>query len=134
MYEGGRGVGKDNEQAVKWMTRAAEQGFAAAEYDLGRMFYNGRLGSKNFTEAYKWFSRAAEQGNAAAQYGLSIMYVSGRGVETDHEQAYVWAALAAANGGNTKLKNDMDKKMSPVFISKARKRVQDCIKKEYKSC
>jgi len=35
MYADGNGVTKDSAEAVKWYQKAADRGFAPAEYDLG---------------------------------------------------------------------------------------------------
>src|SRR5438093_10459764 len=56
-------------------TRAeAERGDAAAQVNLGRMYYEGKGTAENLTEAYTWFHKAAEQGNPEAQDYLGRMY------------------------------------------------------------
>ena len=42
MYANGRGVEQDDAEAVKWYRLAAEQGGAAAQFNLGWMYANGR--------------------------------------------------------------------------------------------
>jgi formylglycine-generating enzyme required for sulfatase activity len=42
MYEEGRGVDKDEAQAVAWYRKAAEEDHTRAQAALGRMFANGR--------------------------------------------------------------------------------------------
>ena len=37
MYFNGRGVAQDEAEAVAWYRRAAEQGFANAQYNLGAL-------------------------------------------------------------------------------------------------
>jgi TPR repeat protein len=41
MYANGRGVQKDEQQTVYWYAKAAEQGDARAQDDLGSMYANG---------------------------------------------------------------------------------------------
>ena len=41
MYANGRGVAQDDEQAVFWYRKAAEQGNAIAQFNLGKMYENG---------------------------------------------------------------------------------------------
>ncbi|MET0271863.1 MAG: tetratricopeptide repeat protein, partial [Phenylobacterium sp.] len=41
IYDLGRGVPRDQAQAVGWYRRAAEQGDGDAQFNLGVMFYNG---------------------------------------------------------------------------------------------
>ena len=42
MYENGRGVPQDYDEAVKWYRLAAAQGDAHAQYNLGVMYENGK--------------------------------------------------------------------------------------------
>ena len=41
MYSRGEGVPEDDAEAVRWYRLAAEQGFAAAQSNLGVMYDNG---------------------------------------------------------------------------------------------
>jgi TPR repeat protein len=41
-YAVGEGVVQDHAEAVKWYRKAAEQGYPAAQNDLGWMYQNGR--------------------------------------------------------------------------------------------
>lgn len=63
----GTGVTKDYVQAVKWFKQSAEQGYAAAQYNLGRMYTRGDGVSEDPIEAEKWFRKAAAQGDARAK-------------------------------------------------------------------
>ena len=70
MYDEGRGVIKDDYEAVKWYRKAAEQGYASAQHNLGVCYANGEGVTQDDVEAVKWFRRAAEQGEAAAKEAL----------------------------------------------------------------
>ena len=75
MYANGRGVDKDDAEAVKWFRLAADQGYAAAQCNLGVMYANGQgIINKDEAEAVKWYRLAADQGYALAQYNLGVMY------------------------------------------------------------
>jgi uncharacterized protein len=76
----------------------AEQGRAAAQHALAKMYENGEGVPRNSSEAAKWFLRAAEQGHAGAQLFLGGMYASGDGVQRDYVQAYMWFSLSLAAG------------------------------------
>ncbi|WP_295388321.1 tetratricopeptide repeat protein, partial [Thiolapillus sp.] len=67
MYAEGQGVRQDLKEAVKWYRRAAEQGYALAQYNLGVIYNNGQGVQQDKKEAVKWFRKAAEQGYASAQ-------------------------------------------------------------------
>jgi TPR repeat protein len=98
MYAKGEGVPKDDAEAVKWYRKAAEQGLAEAQYNLGVMYDEGEGVPKDDAEAVKWYRKAAEQGLAEAQYNLGVMYAKGRGVPRNDVAAYAWMNLAAAGG------------------------------------
>jgi TPR repeat protein len=71
MYKNGRGVIQDDVEAVKWFRKAAEQGYPAAQDNLGWMYKNGRgvssgrCGVQDDVEAVKWFRKAAEHGDVS---------------------------------------------------------------------
>ena len=64
MYDDGQGVPQDYKQAVKWYTKAAEQGNAEAQYNLALVYANGQGVPQDYKQAAKWYTKAAEQGNA----------------------------------------------------------------------
>jgi TPR repeat protein len=98
MYAGGQGVRRDEAQAADWYRRAAEQGDASAQNNLGVMLANGQGVPQDDEQAVYWYRLAAEQGHALAQYNLGGMYNSGRGVARDTVRSYMWMLLAADAG------------------------------------
>ncbi len=66
MYLEGRGVPKDNLQAVAWYRKAAEQGSADAQYNLGLMYDKGEGVPKDKQSAYFWWLVASAQGDQDA--------------------------------------------------------------------
>ena len=80
---------------MKWYRKAAEQGYAAAQNNLGVAYEYGWGVPKNYAEAVKWYRKAAEQGYAYAQYNLGLMYDNGRGVPQDYAAAVKWYRKAA---------------------------------------
>ena len=59
MYDNGYGVPESHKTAVKWYTKAAEQGDANAQYNLGVMYDNGEGVPENDKTAVKWYTLAA---------------------------------------------------------------------------
>jgi hypothetical protein len=53
--------------AAKWYRKAAEQGYAKAQYHLAEMYHTGKLGNGQRSNCVTWFLKAAAQGNAEAQ-------------------------------------------------------------------
>ena len=99
-YQTGRGVQRDDAEAVRWYRRAAEQGHALGQANLGFMYQTGRGVQRDDAEAVRWFRRAAEQGHALGQANLNLgfMYQTGRGVQRDDAEAVRWFRRAAEQG------------------------------------
>ena len=72
-YELGKGVTKDQVEAVKWYRKAAEQGNANAQFSLGTAYCNGKGLAMDDKEAVKWFRKAADQGHLPAQKFLELL-------------------------------------------------------------
>jgi TPR repeat protein len=70
MYANGRGVPKDDQQAVVWYRKAAEYGLPDARYSLGLAYENGQGIPQDLTLAMAWFRKAAEQGHKEAKAKL----------------------------------------------------------------
>ena len=73
MYYKGEGVPQDYETAVKWYTRAAEQGDSNAQNNLGMIFANGQGVPEDFIYAHMWFSISALNGNANGRKSREII-------------------------------------------------------------
>ncbi|MEL6413073.1 MAG: tetratricopeptide repeat protein, partial [Bacteroidota bacterium] len=89
--------GKYEEAVAAWV-KAAAQGRADAQYNLGDMYYYGRGVAQSYKQAVVWYEKAANQGYADAQNNLGWMYIKGRGVEQDNEEAVKWYHKAAEQG------------------------------------
>jgi TPR repeat protein len=99
-------VGKNEAEAVKWYRKAAEQGDAGAQLNLGVCYENGTGVAKDEAEAIKWYRLAAEQGCAGAQYNLGLYYGNGQGVVKDEAEAVKWYRKAAEQG-NASAQNNL---------------------------
>ena len=53
-----------------WYRKAAEQGYADAQYNLGILYANGQGVTQDYAEAARWYRKAADQGDAIAQINL----------------------------------------------------------------
>ena len=123
---------QDNLDAVR---QAAEQGDAAAQYNLGLMYANGEGVPKDDAEAVKWYRLAAEQGDANAQYGLGFMYATGRGVLKDSVLAHMWSNIAGANGNEAarKQRDNLEDDMTRAEISRATELARACMTSDYQA-
>ena len=72
LYCCGRGVAKDDAEAVKWFRKAAEQGYAMAQSNLGVMYVNGEGVPQDNVVACMWWNIAAAKGNEEAKSNKGI--------------------------------------------------------------
>ena len=89
MYAKGKGVLKSETEAAKWYRRAAEQGDAEAQCQLGLLV------AKNQAEALRWWRKAADQNYPLGQALLGVAYAEGVGVGKDEVEAVNWYRKAA---------------------------------------
>ncbi len=80
--------------------RAAKQGDADAQNNLGAMYDAGDGIPENDAEAVKWYLLAAEQGNSIAQNNLGAMYFAGEGIEENQVEAYKWFFISGELGND----------------------------------
>jgi len=56
---------------VQWYKAAAEQGYAAAQYNLGYCYEKGFGVTTKLNEVMKWYRLAADNGNDKAKKALT---------------------------------------------------------------
>jgi len=78
--------------------KAAEQGQAKAQFNLGIAYASGRGVKKYYAEAVKWWRKAADQGGADAQFNLGIANAQDQGSKKDYAEANKWFRKAAEQG------------------------------------
>jgi len=89
---------KEYRTTIKWLTMAANEGLASAQYNLGLMYLNGSGVSQDDKTAFKWIQKAAIQRHVNAEYHLAVLYAKGQGVTRDREVAIEWLKIAAEDG------------------------------------
>jgi TPR repeat protein len=122
-YFEGKGLANDDDQAVSWVDKAAERGYAPAQVTLGE-WYAGNHTSHDPEQARLWYERAQSKHNwyakayfmdaeiaasapgrrnlpvrqwdARDQYLMARAYEKGIGVAVDPEQAAAWYRLSAS--------------------------------------
>ncbi len=112
--------------------KGAKQGRPLQQFNLGLMYYKGRVAAQDYTEAVKWWRRAAEQGFAEALNNLGMMYGNGDGVPQDNVEALKWFDLAASrHPPGRKRRNSLrdrdflTKKMTSAEIAEAERLVHE---------
>jgi len=92
------GPGFNTQSAIQWFERAAKNGYAPAQVNLGVIYANGWATPQNYAAALQWFNRAAEQRYARAYYNLGVLYLRGSGVRQDYAEAVRYFKLGSDAG------------------------------------
>jgi localization factor PodJL len=84
---------------VESLRRAANLGYAPAQFYLAKLHEGGTGGVKKDTaEARRWYERAAQAGDAKAMHNLALFYFEGVGGEKNLATAATWFRRAADRG------------------------------------
>ena len=70
-------VDPENGGAKTWYSKAAENGYAAAQTRLGNFYFEGKIVGEDDHVANELFQKAASQGDARALFNLAISYDNG---------------------------------------------------------
>ena len=88
----------DTSPDFQHLLKAAEDGHAQAQFDVGLAYQDGKGVSKDYAKAVDWYRKAAAQGFAEAQNSLGAFYRNGLVVSKDLKQAIEWYQKAANQG------------------------------------
>lgn len=97
LYNKGGAIPRNDKMAATWFEKAANQGNAEAQYQLGNLYENSQL-PKDYGLAASWYHKAAQQGSAKAQARLGVFYSLGLGVTQNPNEAILWSGKAALQG------------------------------------
>lgn len=83
------------EEALRWITSAADLGYGPAIHALGERYAHGYGVEPNKTLAFKYFFQAATKEYLPAYCDVAACYEFGEGVEADPHEAFQWTLRAA---------------------------------------
>ena len=137
MYLDGKGVARNNTEALRWIARSASNGSSSGQNNLGGLYRDGKGVPRDYGKAAQWFSASASQGNSAGMYNLGLMYEMGQGMKTEPFHAYMWYALAADQGNMPNAAAHRDalwRRMTPAAQQEARRLAVACKQNAYRGC
>lgn len=107
------GESPDSKKAEEWYTKAADKGFAPAQYNLAEMIWE-RGGKENQGSSLEWYLKAANEGFAPAQYKLGQLYEDfaqnskgNKKKEEGHWKEAIKWFTKAADQGDVSAKSDL---------------------------
>jgi TPR repeat protein len=114
----------------------ADDGNAAAQFNLGQMYRLGQGVPKNVVEAARLYHLAAAQGDAQSQYNLGVMYYNAEGVTRNFVFSHMWLTLSATSGAENAVRNRtmLAKQMTPEQITEALQLARACKQRDFKNC
>ena len=90
----------DYEKGFKMLTEFAQQNYPEAQYNLGKIYFEGYGTRKDIIRANYWLLKATEGGHLFAAKMLGDCYYDGIGVAIDHRLAFKYYKIAADLGNN----------------------------------
>lgn len=101
----------EQEKAFILYKKAAEQGHAQAQFEVGFCYAKGMGVEEDRMKAYIWFKKAAKQGVEEAQINLSYHYESAL---VDSVEAYAYTLLADDSDKDARVaRADLESKLTP---------------------
>ncbi|CAG8494355.1 3330_t:CDS:1 [Ambispora leptoticha] len=98
MYYWGIGTAIDPKKSFLWYKKAAENGDALGQNELGACYGMGRGVKQNNDLAVHWYRKAAHGGSAMGQFNYGSCLAYGDGTPTDWDAADYWLNKSAENG------------------------------------
>ena len=85
----------DDKWEVQWIVKTATLGDIQSQFDLGRLYAEGKKIQMDYGQAAIWYEKAAAQGHLEAMYSLAYLYLEGLGIKKDIRKALFWYKQAA---------------------------------------
>lgn len=73
-----------------YTSKAAKNGHAAAQNNLGNMYEEGKFVAKNLRKAFEWYSESAANKNPKAMYNVGRFYYNGLSVSKNVNESFKW--------------------------------------------
>ena len=149
----GDGVEENEREATYWWTKAAEQGHAPSQFNLGNNYYSGTGVEKDYAQAARWFRKAAQHAHEginihlcdyhdtaevkagiiaainAAFINLGRCYGKGHGVEKDYVEAYAYYNLGGIGGFASEIGREnidtLERRMSREEVQAGQRRTRE---------
>ena len=94
----GWGQEKDEDAGIAILEGYANTMNNNAHFELGKIYYFGRLKEQDYKKALYHFKKAAERGHASSQNYDGDIYCYGKGIPFDYTEARKWYELAENQG------------------------------------
>lgn len=100
-YEDGKGVEKDLNKSFSLCKRAADMGYAPAQYAVAVYYERGQGTAKDDKEAFNYLLKSAKQDFDMAYGALANCYYGGRGTAVNYPEARYWGEKGVEKDDST---------------------------------
>ena len=110
---------QSDKKAFEYYLKAAEQGHAESQNEVGAYYHGGYGTDVDYEEAFKWFKKAALNNQVSSIFNLAKCYQFGGGVEQNDEFAlnyFIEAAEAGHHGAMLNVENIANDTNNPCRI------------------
>ena len=98
LYDLGKGIEKNTEEALRWYRKAAELGHARSQYNMAVSLDDGDGIRQDQERAFYWYKKAAAQNHPKALYNLGVKYFHGEVVPKDKVKGVAMVEKSARMG------------------------------------
>ncbi|KTC74282.1 enhanced entry protein EnhC [Legionella birminghamensis] len=98
LYENGKGMPVNLQQARDYFQQAADQGYGKAMTQLAGLYFNGIDGVRDEQQALHWYKKAAAAGDGGALYQLGLLSETGVAMKLDFPNAVSYYQQASDLG------------------------------------
>lgn len=95
LFSDGIACSPDHEEALKWITKAAEMDLPEACWHLGKLYEIGLGVEKDPNQAFRWFNIAADKGEPRVMLEIGKMYLNGTVVDRDTRKGFEYIKKAS---------------------------------------
>lgn len=85
----------DDKWDMQWIAKTASYGDVQSQFELAKLYAEGKKMQMDYSKAAQWYEQAAVQGHIESMCALGALYVDGKGVPADVEKAVFWYNQAA---------------------------------------
>lgn len=87
-YEKGRGIKRDEKEAISWYLFSSRRGFSGAKIELGKLVARDIIKAPSLEDEVEWLKEAIADGDLHAGFRLGNYYLDGHGdIEPDVKEA-----------------------------------------------
>jgi len=125
------------EEGIKYLEKAANQGWSDAILDLALIYTKGSLVEEDLLLAAEWIKKSAATGNIINQLYLAELLSNGKLVDGEHfVEALSWALVSKENGNDEAFKtiDKLKDVMYPPLVKLSKELSEQCLKSNYKNC